>query len=180
MLDLRWLIDSLFNLDRILVDLGSQFICYLYFLMSLCDVVLENKKHCFVTLQEYLILMNVHISRGHCMFSYVRSIDNTEGIFGKNSLIQSFDRWLLNNFPFCLFLAVLLIWVWDYSIVRLCFYVLLQLKYLWCIFKSKFNKGNNRPCWCRLLQLKQYLKEQKHTFKDKKFLCLIKTFHQFY
>ena len=55
--------------------------------MSLGDVVLENQEHRFVTLQEYLILMDVHISGWHCMLSYVSSIDYTEGIFGKNSLI---------------------------------------------------------------------------------------------
>ena len=40
------------------------------------------------------------------MLSYVSSIDYTEGIFGKNSLIQSFDR-RLNYFTFRLFLTVL-------------------------------------------------------------------------
>ena len=151
MLDLSWLIDTLLNLDRILVDLCSQFICYLYFLMSLGDVVLENQEHRFVTLQEYLILMDVHISGWHCMLSYVSSIDYTEGIFGKNSLIQSFDR-RLNYFTFCLFLTVL--GVWYYIIIRLCFNILLHLKYLCCIFKSKFNEGNDGPCWCWLLQFK--------------------------
>jgi len=56
--------------------------------MGLCDIILENKEHSFVGLQQNFILMNVHVLWGDSMFANVRGINDAETIFCEDSFIQ--------------------------------------------------------------------------------------------
>lgn len=91
-LNLSWLIDVLFDFHWILIDLGSQLSGYLDFLVGLCDIILENKEHSFVGLQQNFILMNVHVLWGDSMFTNVRGINDAETIFSEYSFIQQFTE----------------------------------------------------------------------------------------
>jgi hypothetical protein len=63
MLDASRLIDLLFHFDGVRIDLGPQFSCYFDLLMSLGDVILDEKEHGLIRGEKNSVLMNVHVLR---------------------------------------------------------------------------------------------------------------------
>ena len=87
MLYLCRLIDSLLDLDRVLIDLSSQLSCDLYLDVSVSDVVLQDKEHGFVGLQQDAILMHVHILGWDRVLPDIGRIDDAETVLDQDGLV---------------------------------------------------------------------------------------------
>jgi len=152
-LDAGWLLDLLLDLDGILVDLGPQLCCDFNLLVRLGNIVLNYQEHSLIALEQYLILMNVHILGGHRMLPYICRIDNAEAILYKHCLIKHFTVLLACT-------LLLLCCLSGYGVLgRKNPNVLFLLEDLIGLLELNLDGGNHRPCASRLLELKQDLQE---------------------
>ena len=67
MLYLRRLVYSLLDFNRVLIDFRTQLSSHLNLYVSLCDIILQNQEHCFIRLEQYAVLVHVHVLWRHCM-----------------------------------------------------------------------------------------------------------------
>jgi len=123
-LNLCRLIYVWFNLNWILVNFCAKLCSNLYLLMSLSNIILENKEHCLVWLKKNAILMNIHIFRWNGMLTYIRCINDAETILGQDSLIKKLAKIEQRR------LLIVCWWLWRLilGIWRLNFFLLLILR----------------------------------------------------